>query len=262
MNVHFDAITEVPSDKELEAVNARVRLREERRRKGTQLRRQQMLEQAMALYLEAGDSGFRMRDLAERCGYTAGALYMYFKDRDALLDAMHEQLIGDLAGEMVKAAGKLQSRKTAVQSGRDVATASLRHLGQIWWRALALDGHRRALLLRSVTSPIADSSADAGDSALAYSPVLRTLLAAVEPAIANLTKVGISAEAALSLHADWVTWVVGQCVLAGPVVNESALMEMERVFLDRMEREAMAALTGDGREPAAKPDTAQSDLFF
>lgn len=261
MNVHFDLITEVPSDKELEAVHARVRSREERRRKGAQLRRQQMLEQAMALYLEAGDSGFRMRDLAERCGYTAGALYMYFKDRDALLDALREQLLHALSDDMLKAAGKLMPRRGQPWTP-ELAMTGLVHLGQVWWRSLATDHNRRQLLLRSSAGGGAfGPESPAGPVAPDSSQVLESLLVAIEPAVAMLMRLGVSKEKSLALHADWVTWAVGQCVLAGSVIPEVRLMAMEQHFLQRMEGDAMTSAKTDGREASSSADVAQSDLF-
>ena len=50
--------------------------------------REQILETARALVLEAGVDGLSLREVARRLDYSPGALYTYFPDKDALLDAL------------------------------------------------------------------------------------------------------------------------------------------------------------------------------
>lgn len=47
--------------------------------------RQQILAAAAELFLEHGYDGFSMRQLAERIGYSAATLYLYFRNKDDLL---------------------------------------------------------------------------------------------------------------------------------------------------------------------------------
>lgn len=47
--------------------------------------RQKILEAASELFLEQGYSGFSLRKVAERIGYSATTLYLYFKNKDDLL---------------------------------------------------------------------------------------------------------------------------------------------------------------------------------
>jgi AcrR family transcriptional regulator len=47
--------------------------------------RQIILKAASELFLEQGYDRFSMRQLAERIGYSAATLYLYFQDKDALL---------------------------------------------------------------------------------------------------------------------------------------------------------------------------------
>jgi AcrR family transcriptional regulator len=47
--------------------------------------RQAILEAASTLFVEQGYHGFSMRQLAERIGYSAATLYLYFRDKDDLL---------------------------------------------------------------------------------------------------------------------------------------------------------------------------------
>jgi AcrR family transcriptional regulator len=67
--------------------------RAERLRRASQERRDQqrsdvrqaMLDAAEALFLEQGYQGFSMRQVAERIGYSATALYLHFANKDDLL---------------------------------------------------------------------------------------------------------------------------------------------------------------------------------
>lgn len=47
--------------------------------------REKILREAIRLYADVGYQGFTMRRLAARIGYTAAAVYVYYKDKDELL---------------------------------------------------------------------------------------------------------------------------------------------------------------------------------
>lgn len=47
--------------------------------------REKILREAIGLYSDVGYQGFTMRRLASRIGYTAAAVYVYYKDKDELL---------------------------------------------------------------------------------------------------------------------------------------------------------------------------------
>ena len=83
MSVSFDAIVPVPSAEQLKLQQQRASDRRRRQQRLGDERRRQLLDTAWALWQEAGASGFNMRQLAQRAGYTAGALYAYFPGRDA-----------------------------------------------------------------------------------------------------------------------------------------------------------------------------------
>jgi AcrR family transcriptional regulator len=59
-------------------------------------RREQILEEAMALADERGPEGLTMRGLAGRLGLTAMALYPYVGGREELLDALAGRLLASL----------------------------------------------------------------------------------------------------------------------------------------------------------------------
>lgn len=56
-----------------------------------------LLQSALELVMQDGLAGLTMQKLAERQDYAVGALYRYFKSKDALLAALQRQVISDFA---------------------------------------------------------------------------------------------------------------------------------------------------------------------
>ena len=77
MSVKFDAITPVLSPEQVKLQQQRQSDRRRRQERLSEERRQQLLDTAWWLWQEVGAQGFNMRELAQRAGYTAGALYAY-----------------------------------------------------------------------------------------------------------------------------------------------------------------------------------------
>ncbi len=72
---------------------------EQRRRRQRLEARQAILDAAEALIIEAGGSGFSIRSLGQRSGYSVPTVYHYFGDKDGLIDALLEDRVGRLAAE-------------------------------------------------------------------------------------------------------------------------------------------------------------------
>ncbi|GAA6141215.1 hypothetical protein NBRC116584_10330 [Hydrogenophaga sp. 5NK40-0174] len=240
-------------------------MREQRKLRGAETRRRQILEQAQSLYAEQGDDGLRMRDLAERCGYTAGALYMYFRDRDALLDALRGQALEVLAQEIKAWRAKFGGRRAVAPERRDVLS-HFQQMSRHWWAALMADPHRRTLLLRAPVSPDQGAATD-GDAGGAL--VLSELMAALTPATSLLEQAGFSAAGAKALQVNLVLWAVGQCATAGQQLKEAELTDLQAQFdaylllLLKLEAAKPGAdlASGDIANRADDQDEAQSDLF-
>jgi AcrR family transcriptional regulator len=73
---------------------------EERRSQSSAETRRVILDATEALLLEAGHRGLSVRKLVERCGYSAPTIYHHFKDKDGLIDALLEQRLTLLAGDL------------------------------------------------------------------------------------------------------------------------------------------------------------------
>lgn len=80
----------------------------ERREQEKQELRQVILTAASQLFLEQGYEGFSLRQIAERIGYSATTIYLYFKDKDDLLFALCDEGF-DQFGQQLSAAAESTS---------------------------------------------------------------------------------------------------------------------------------------------------------
>jgi AcrR family transcriptional regulator len=80
-----------------------------RKRRGEgHTRREEILHAAKELFLEQGYDSTTIRRIADRVGISAPALYLYFKDKEALMLALCDQTFGhliDAIGEIEKTVG-------------------------------------------------------------------------------------------------------------------------------------------------------------
>ena len=66
-------------------------------------RRDEILLAAKELFLEEGYDSTTIRKIADRVGISAPALYLYFRDKEALLLALCDQTFGHLLDEIGRA---------------------------------------------------------------------------------------------------------------------------------------------------------------
>lgn len=76
-----------------------------RERLDPEARRAQILEQAIRLIGERGYYGFKIQELASRCGVTNGTLLHYFESKEALLVAVLKERDRREEANVIKAAG-------------------------------------------------------------------------------------------------------------------------------------------------------------
>jgi AcrR family transcriptional regulator len=82
------------------------------------LTRQRVLDAADALFTERGFHATRLEDVAELAGYTRGAVYSNFKDKNDLALAIIERRIAEACSILNEvAAGEGDSRERAQQAG-------------------------------------------------------------------------------------------------------------------------------------------------
>jgi AcrR family transcriptional regulator len=88
----------------------------ERRAAQRQELREMILQAASELFLEQGYEGFSLRALAERIGYSATTIYLYFKDKDELLFAVVDEGFQTFTAALAAAAGSVREPLARIQS--------------------------------------------------------------------------------------------------------------------------------------------------
>lgn len=73
-----------------------------RERERTEMR-ERIIEAARGLFVTEGYDRTTLRRIAEEIEYTPGAIYAYFKDKDAILYALHQQGFEELSRRMTEA---------------------------------------------------------------------------------------------------------------------------------------------------------------
>lgn len=262
MSVKFDAITPVPSPEQLRQQEQRLADRQARQQRFGDERRQQLLDVAWSLWQEVGGQGFNMRLLAQRAGYTAGALYAYFPGREAILSALRQRVIQDLA-DLV--AGIQVGRGDRPGRGRkDLLAAGAAHPAQAralfidrsvaWWACLAGDTQRLQLVLHGGHGLQDDAGESPGASA---SELLPRLADALQPCLEALRACGLSVDSAQQLHDEVLAYGLGLLVLQGPKRGEGRAV-METRFVQSLQRWMDVALLAAQPEPN---EAGQGDLF-
>lgn len=78
----------------------------ERRAREKEALRESILRAAGEVFLERGYDGLSMRQVAERIGYTATTIYLYFKNKDDLLFALLNEGYAELGQRLAAAAAE------------------------------------------------------------------------------------------------------------------------------------------------------------
>lgn len=72
-------------------------IRKPSHRRRPEARPEEILEAALAVFVEQGFATARVEDIARQAGLSKGALYLYFPSKEAMLNALVEQSAGKLA---------------------------------------------------------------------------------------------------------------------------------------------------------------------
>lgn len=260
MPVKFDAITPVLSPEQMKHQQQRVADRVLRQKRVSDERRQQLLEVAWRLWHEAGSQGFNMRQMAQRAGYTAGALYAYFPGREAILSALQERVLDEVAVAVRAVKGRVEKGGRRGTDGGALAVTgpvAARSLyvdrSVAWWSMLATDVGALQLVLHGVHAGamLPDAVSDV--------PLSLRLSEALSPCLSSLQAMGLPPDAARHLHEEVIAYGLGLLVLLEGV-RPGAGAVMESRFLQSVQRWldiALAATLSDGAAAAA----GQGDLF-
>lgn len=262
MPLEFDVITPVPTPEQVQQMERRAIDRHKRQLRLGDERRSQLLDVAWLLWQETGAQGFNMRQLAQRAGYTAGALYAYFPGRDAILVALQQRVIQGL-GERVKAQRPSRSERSlraqadGPPSGAPGSQARKLYVDRTlaWWGGLAGDTPRLQLVLYGGHGQLPAIEEEGAASAL-----LARLADAVQPCYEALLATGLSSESALLLHDEVLAYGLGLLVLQGPQ-RAGVPSTMEPRFMQSLHRWLDIALAASQAETNAPFALEQGDLF-
>ena len=258
MSVSFDAIVPVPSAEQLKLQQQRASDRRRRQQRLGDERRRQLLDTAWALWQEAGASGFNMRQLAQRAGYTAGALYAYFSCYAvhwSAASALQQRVIQEL-GEMVNAVKAPRGRRDAVVADAAIvlqARGLFIERSLAWWSRLASDSQRLQLVLHGGHGLPETEGQGSGSASI----LLARLAEALQPCLDALHASGLPPDTAQQVHDEVLAYGLGLLVLQGSD-RAGARPAMETRFVQSLHRwldMARAAALGGAVEAG------QGDLF-
>lgn len=71
-----------------------------KQRRAPEARPQEILDAALALFVEKGFAATRLDDVAARAGLSKAAIYLYFKDKTALFEGVIQQAVGSNLGRV------------------------------------------------------------------------------------------------------------------------------------------------------------------
>lgn len=238
MSVKFDAITPVLTPEQVRHLQQRAIDRRLRQQRFGDERRVQLLDVAWALWCETGAQGFNMRQLAQRAGYTAGALYAYFPGRDAILSALQQRVIQELGAQVrsqkasrVERSSRARPDGAPVPSRAQVARQLFMDRSLAWWGWLAGDAQRLQLVLHGGPGSLPEVAPDQGTASVPFGQ----LADALQPCLDALQATGLPPECALQLHDEVLAYGLGLLVLQGskPTSGQAAL---ESRFIQSLQR--------------------------
>jgi AcrR family transcriptional regulator len=184
---------------------------------------------------EAGPGALSLRAIGREMGMTAGAIYSYFDDRQALLDALVEDVYADLAGVLEQAGAQPDPLRAVAYDYRAWAMANPTGYQLVYDSAAAATPrapspaqHRACIVLVRLTlhAPVDDDSAWTWDD---FSPAFARALQAEVPestpaatALALRLWGRLHGLVALEIHGHLATQLVDPAKLFDDAITELA----------------------------------------
>ena len=76
--------------------------------------RERIMEAATDLMVERGGTGFQIGEVSERCGMSKGALYYYFADKGALVQAIFDRSMEGLVSDVETVVAQAPSARASI----------------------------------------------------------------------------------------------------------------------------------------------------
>ena len=100
-------------------------MRAETRTKKSAATRQRIMQETTTLMLTRGNTNFKMSEISRRAHLSKGALYYYFSDREALLQAIFDESVDDLARDIARV---VENKPVSVDTLRAIITELALHI--------------------------------------------------------------------------------------------------------------------------------------
>lgn len=94
---------------EEKAARGEARLRAGAKTRKSAATRERIMDAATELMMEHNGTDFQMSEVSARCNMSKGSLYYYFADKDALVQAIYDQAVDDLVGQIERAVANAPS---------------------------------------------------------------------------------------------------------------------------------------------------------
>lgn len=184
-------------------------------------RREELVDHALALIRESGLAGLTVRRLAERVGFTEGALYRHYRSKSELMAAvvatMGERLLGPIRELAADRSRPVAERMTALVQ---------RHVGLV----LDTDGLPLLLLVEAAAANDEAVLAEVRKVLRGYGEVVGALLAELPPDPARPS----AAELTLPLMGFAAGAALRHRVAPDPALEEAARGELAELVVRRL----------------------------
>jgi AcrR family transcriptional regulator len=110
IEVRLHHIAPIPPEHERLRSEERRARKDQRQQRMSEARRELVLDAARSAFAEHGIEGANIREIARRAGYTAGALYSYFDNKEAIYAALLEESLERLGRAVLEAKAPIKGR--------------------------------------------------------------------------------------------------------------------------------------------------------
>ena len=100
-------------------------IRAEARTKKSAATRKRIMHETTELMLSRGNTNFKMSEISQRAHLSKGALYYYFSDREALLQAIFDESVDELAKDIARS---IENKPASVETLHAIVTELASHI--------------------------------------------------------------------------------------------------------------------------------------
>ena len=114
--IHHNAYEQQPTEEPETPAPSISHIRAEARTKKSAATRKRIMHETTKLMLARGNTNFKMSEISDRARLSKGALYYYFSDREALLQAIFDESVDELAKDIAHTIGNKPASKETLHA--------------------------------------------------------------------------------------------------------------------------------------------------